>query len=88
MVFAAFYALRRSRHAPQVVLARHQADRAHLGKPGDPHGHADVIATTTDHRDQLRRAHSDWLSAHPRPYGSADRTTQDLRKVPRQSRTR
>ncbi len=28
-------------------------------------GGADVIAATADHRDQLRCAHSDWLSAHP-----------------------
>ena len=28
-------------------------------------GGADVIATTAGHRDQLRCAHSDWLSAHP-----------------------
>lgn len=28
-------------------------------------GGADVIATTAGHRDQLRSAHSDWLSAHP-----------------------
>jgi hypothetical protein len=28
-------------------------------------GGADVIATTSGHRDQLRRAHQDWLSAHP-----------------------
>ncbi len=28
-------------------------------------GGADVIATSPGHRDQLRRAHKDWLSAHP-----------------------
>jgi hypothetical protein len=28
-------------------------------------GGADVIAASPDHRDQLRRAHQDWLSAHP-----------------------
>jgi hypothetical protein len=28
-------------------------------------GGADVIATSPGHRDQLRRAHEDWLSAHP-----------------------
>lgn len=28
-------------------------------------GGADVIAATAGHRDQLRRTHTDWLSAHP-----------------------
>ena len=28
-------------------------------------GGADVIAASPAHRDQLRRAHQDWLSAHP-----------------------
>lgn len=28
-------------------------------------GGADVIATTAGHRDELRSAHNDWLSAHP-----------------------
>jgi hypothetical protein len=28
-------------------------------------GGADVIAASPGHRDQLRRAHEDWLSAHP-----------------------
>lgn len=28
-------------------------------------GGADVIATSPAHRDQLRRAHQDWLSVHP-----------------------
>jgi hypothetical protein len=28
-------------------------------------GGTDVIATSTGHRDQLRRAHKDWLPAHP-----------------------
>ncbi len=28
-------------------------------------GGADVIAASPGHRDQLRRAHKDWLSAHP-----------------------
>jgi hypothetical protein len=28
-------------------------------------GGADVIAASPAHRDQLRRAHADWLSAHP-----------------------
>jgi hypothetical protein len=28
-------------------------------------GGADVIAATPGHRDELRRAHKDWLSAHP-----------------------
>jgi hypothetical protein len=27
-------------------------------------GGADVIAASPGHRDQLRRAHADWLSAH------------------------
>jgi hypothetical protein len=27
-------------------------------------GGADVIAASPDHRDRLRRAHADWLSAH------------------------
>jgi hypothetical protein len=39
------------------------ADMGWLYAPYD--GGADVIATTTGHRDQLRRAHKDWLSAHP-----------------------
>jgi hypothetical protein len=29
-------------------------------------GGADVIATTAGHRDQLRRVHKGWLSAHPK----------------------
>jgi hypothetical protein len=28
-------------------------------------GGADIIAASTDRRDQLRQAHEDWLSAHP-----------------------
>jgi hypothetical protein len=28
-------------------------------------GGADVITATTRHRDQIRRRHQDWLSAHP-----------------------
>lgn len=28
-------------------------------------GGADVIAASAGHRDELRRAHRDWLSAHP-----------------------
>jgi hypothetical protein len=28
-------------------------------------GGADVIAASPTHRDQLRRAHQEWLSAHP-----------------------
>ena len=39
------------------------ADMGWLYHPYD--GGADVIAASTGHRDQLRRAHPDWLSAHP-----------------------
>jgi hypothetical protein len=39
------------------------ADMGWLYAPYD--GGADVIAATADHRNQLHRAHKDWLSDHP-----------------------